>query len=128
MDTKLSGGDHTTPSSEVEADLAKLREACERGRRLFPCVAAESKEAGDRKPAITEWQTRATTDFAQVERWYREFPGCRWGWLLEEHFVVDLDPRNGFPMHVLDNWETWFDYALPETLVQWTPGGGVHLV
>lgn len=78
---------------------------------------------GLEKPvARISWSKEATTDPAQVERWVKEYPGCRWGTPtgdLNGFIAVDVDSAQA------DDWwnEKWF----PEGSDVGTPSGGRHI-
>jgi hypothetical protein len=43
-----------------------------RGFRLFPC------RPRSKRPAIKEWQHKATCDVAQLGEWFEKFEACNW--------------------------------------------------
>lgn len=70
----------------------------------------------------------ATSDVAQVEKWWRMRPSNNIGLALEPSglVAVDVDPRNGG--EDLDNWPAFQESGAPRTLVQQSGGGGWHYV
>lgn len=80
---------------DVTSDLGQLAAAyAERGFHVFPC------RPGDKRPAIAEWQRRATTDVPHILRAWpspRHNIGIACG--LSGLVVIDLDmPKPGKPM------------------------------
>jgi hypothetical protein len=67
----------------------------------------------------------ATTDEAQIERWWTETPNANIGAQPPPGYVViDVDPRNGG----LETWGTLErEYEIPPTLTAITGGSGAHL-
>lgn len=56
----------------------------------------DSRERG-KHPVISSWNTEATTDVAQIEKWWDENPDYNVGVFCKASgfFVIDIDPRNG---------------------------------
>ncbi|AXC36292.1 DNA primase/polymerase [Microbacterium phage Musetta] len=72
--------------------------------------------------ARISWSKDMTTDPAQIERWVREYPGCRWAAPTGDvngFFAVDIDSQEA------DDWweEKWF----PEGSEVPSPSGGRHV-
>lgn len=91
---------------------------------VFPCVP------NAKRPAIADWEARATQDEAQIRAWAQEIPGCNWGWALGRTGLtaLDIDRKSGVNGdETLRAWEdeSWF---LPKTYTQETPSGGEHRV
>src|SRR5919109_623418 len=132
----------THPTSSEERRLELLRWYCRRGMRLHPCYeilpdgTCACREATcdpanwGKHPRLGRWTELATSDFGQVHRWHLVWPTCNWGWALDEHLVLDDDPRNGGldPERFFTEWEASFGFALPPTWTQLTGGGGLHLI
>ncbi|MFT4230636.1 MAG: bifunctional DNA primase/polymerase [Microbacterium sp.] len=58
------------------------------GLRVFPV------RYGTKRPLVSEWQNRASSDPAQIKAWRAEFPGCNWGIRTGEGVgVIDLDTK-----------------------------------
>jgi Bifunctional DNA primase/polymerase, N-terminal/AAA domain len=120
-----------------------LQWCCARGMRLIPCWHIDAttgicacgkgvmcgKDAG-KHPHVDDWRNTASSDLGQVTAWHQQWPDANWAWVLDHHFVLDVDPRNGGPTEdQLDTaWEQLFGFTLPTTLTQLTGGGGLHLV
>ncbi|TRD22074.1 bifunctional DNA primase/polymerase [Palleronia caenipelagi] len=76
----------------MQGNLDVVEELAKAGDPIFP-ARAESK-----RPHITDWQRRATTDATQLRRWWGKWPdampvvptGSRSGIA-----VLDLDQKNG---------------------------------
>jgi Bifunctional DNA primase/polymerase, N-terminal/AAA domain len=126
-----------------DVKLAWLRACCAADIRLLPCwevvpgtpVCACPKGATcgpdtGKHPRIADWRNAASGDIARVEGWHRQWPTANWAWALDEHFVIDVDPRNGAPKpeEFTGWWVNAYDFDLPTTLTQSTGGGGLHLV
>jgi hypothetical protein len=80
----------------------------------------------EKKPLLTAWQDKATSDAARLTAWTRQFPECNWG--------VTTGPQSGFFVLDLDG-ETGLDWLkaridggndLPETWSVHT-ARGLHL-
>jgi hypothetical protein len=87
-----------------------------RGLPIFPCRA-------DKKPLIDEWQLAATTDRAQIRKWWRRFPSANIGMHAGDAglLVLDYDPGS-------DKAEVEQNVGkLPKTRLRArTPRGGTH--
>lgn len=99
-----------------------------RGFSVFPL------RPNSKLPAITQWQTRATRDAAQIEQWIAQHPNANWGIAThkfredEALLVVDVDnkgDKNG--ANTLLNLELQ-GHDFPPTLESGTPSGGQHLI
>jgi hypothetical protein len=88
------------------------------GFRVLPVWPNTKKGAPD------EWQLKATTDRAQIEKWWAEEPDFNIGLLGDGYLVVDIDPARGG----LKNWlELTELLEPPPTFTTKTPSGGYHL-
>jgi len=118
------------------------------GRRLLPtvwiaddgrCSCMERPENRDRPsgevcsrakpgkhPRISQWQVRATNDQDKILEWHHWVPRANWGWLQEDTFTLDVDPKRG-GLESLAQWEEEMGGPVP-TFTQATPSGGWHLV
>ncbi|UOZ10529.1 bifunctional DNA primase/polymerase [Amycolatopsis sp. WQ 127309] len=124
-----------------------LRGYAARGMRLVPifevrpdgsCACGDPHtgpryKVGDigKHPRLKEWPATAVADAAQLVEWHRQWPTSNWAWVLDNHFVVDLDPRNGAPLpDELDDVELAriVGCTLPQARRQLTGGGGLHIV
>ncbi len=86
---------------------------------LFPCSART------KKPITEHGFKDATTDWARIESWHKEHPGCAWGTPTSaERAVLDSDPRHNGHIH-LARLEAEHG-ALPDTPKVLTGGGGWH--
>lgn len=81
-------------------------------------------------PRLGDWRRQASADPAVVQVWHGRWPTTNWAWVLDDHFVVDSDPRNGgfAPDAFYDDWEEHLGFVLPPTRSATTGGGGVHAV
>lgn len=75
----------------------------------------------DKRPRVKNWTECASTDPAQLERWFTKWPDSNLGLMPPEGcIVIDVDPRNGGNADLL---------RLPKnTPTQRTGGGGWHFV
>lgn len=122
-----------------ESRLKLLLGYCDRGWRIFPCweirpddrcacpESANCRRPG-KHPRTGQGLNDATTDPTQVKWWHNQWPHANWAWTLDRHLALDVDPRNGFSVEMLDEWEELFGFDLPVTLTQETGGGGRHLI
>ena len=85
------------------------------GWRVFPV-------GRDKRPLTAHGFKDATTNLDIVKYWWGErHPGASIGLAIpEDILIVDVDPRNGGPIHVEA-------LGLPETSMASTPSGGWHL-
>jgi hypothetical protein len=102
--------------------LAHARGAAEKlGLRVFPI-----KEGKKAPPQVDDWPNKATSDVAQIEKWWGKDPRANIGVALGRYrdgylIVIDYDPRNG------GYWDDHLEAGmLPETWVVHTPSGGRH--
>jgi hypothetical protein len=101
----------------VSAILDAARDYARSGHRVLPLVG--------KRPPFDEWQRLASSDLAQIERWWRQYPDANVGLLCGVRFVVlDVDPRHGGDA-ALAQLEAQHG-ALPETARVATGGGGWH--
>jgi hypothetical protein len=104
-------------TDNLEIALAAAR----RGRRVFPFELGEP-DGGGRRPKIPKikWKDGATTDEAQIRRWWKTWPDAYPGWRLSDNIVViDVDDPAKFEAAGLE-----LDL---KTASQVTPRGGYHL-
>lgn len=104
-----------TPSPQLDA----ARDLVAAGLPVFPL------RENDKRPAIENWQNLATTDRAQIDKWWANNPRANVGVATASLLVVDVDPRNGGTetfagLRLLDKFD--------DTRVSKTQGGGLHLV
>lgn len=96
------------------------------------CDAREDCRSKDRgkHPRIPRWTHTASSDWERVHAWHLQWPSSNWAWVLDDHFVVDSDPRNeGFPpTSFFEDWEELVGFELTRTWTQATGGGGLHAV
>src|SRR6516162_7181765 len=74
----------------MNANLAVALATARAGLRVFPAEAFYSGK-WQKKPHITGWQQAATTDEAQVRRWWKEFPNAVPGIELRRAGLVLID-------------------------------------
>ena len=89
------------------------------GFRIFPLRPA------NKLPRIKGWQQAATSDTAQIDRWWTRWPDSNIGCVpFAGHIVVYIDARSG-------GFQTWkkisHGRAIPRTLTNQTGGGGLHI-
>jgi hypothetical protein len=87
--------------------------------------------SNDKRPAIPEWQHRATTDLAQIGEWWGRWPGANIGLACgpSRLIVVDLDVKGA------DGLASWAELcerlgingSETGTVTVTTPSGGRHL-
>ena len=85
---------------------------------------------GDKIPAISGWQQKASCDYSQIEEWMKQYPGCNWGMPTGEInglIVIDIDTHGGDGINSLREW-CKENGKFPFTLCQKTPTGGYHLI
>jgi Protein of unknown function (DUF3631)/Bifunctional DNA primase/polymerase, N-terminal/Primase C terminal 1 (PriCT-1) len=78
-------------SRALTGETSVLRRAS-RGFRLFPV------EARGKRPLITEWPVKATSDPEALRTWMNQYPACNWGLACGVEsgvFVLDLDGAGG---------------------------------
>lgn len=84
-----------------------------------------------KKPRITGWQNRATTDPAQITHWFTDWPTAGIGIAtgkMSGFFVIDVDQGEGKDGEAsLRKMEAELG-ALPHALQQRTPSGGRHIL
>lgn len=129
-----------TLSPEPDPKLEWLRFYCEQKMLLLPvyevvdggcsCGRPDCKERDWGKHSRIAWGAGATYNFDIVRQWHTRWPSANWAWALKDHFVIDIDPRNGgFPPDELyELWGNTLGFELPSTLQADTGGGGSHLV
>lgn len=127
---------------DLERREAWLRWYCHVGMRLHPVyeITPEGRCACDdpacqprnwgKHPRLGRWQHQASAELDQVLAWHARWPATNWAWVLEQHFVLDSDPRNGGfgPDAFFFDWEELVGFELPRTGVQLSGGGGLHAV
>jgi Bifunctional DNA primase/polymerase, N-terminal/AAA domain len=149
-DRKRGGSTELTPHEASKRTLGEARAACvpppskleaaldaaRRGFSVFPLkhyVPPAEDTAEAREHAIKEakkpvdgfdrWQFRATTDEAQIRRWWTRWPHANIAGVTEGRLAVDVDPKNGGD-------DTYAELSLtndfPNTLRTKTPSGGNH--
>lgn len=85
-------------------------------------------------PAISKWQTKATRDIHQIERWIAAHPGANWGIATgrfgegEALVVVDVDNKSGKRGDAALLGLELEGCEFPSTLESSTPSGGRHLI
>jgi hypothetical protein len=98
---------------------------------IFPAIVSwnEQTKKLDKKPAIKGWREAATTDPAQLLKWWDEFPNAVPGIELGRSglFVIDLDRHVGGPDGVAGFKALRRDHAIPRCLTVKTPSDGFHL-
>jgi Bifunctional DNA primase/polymerase, N-terminal len=82
------------PNAAPQTDLGGIRQdaldAAREGLSVFPLLPRR------KEPLIEGWPDRATTDEAQLNRWFDERPDANYAILANEDVCfIDTDPRNG---------------------------------
>lgn len=92
-----------------------------RGFRVFPCVE------GTKRPLITAWPDKATTDEAQLRAWWEPLPESNPAIAAGRGLlIVDIDVKPG------KDGRAWLKAIagegrfLPPTMTVRTPSGGTH--
>lgn len=89
------------------------------GLLVFPLAPNGKQPAIPRGRGVYD----ATTDIAQIEAWWKKWPGANIGLAVKpEWLVIDVDVRNG-GIDTLMSWPT-----IPITPTQQTATGGVHYI
>lgn len=99
--------------------MTALAHALSYARRGWPVLPIAP---GTKIPAGGNGIDHATTDQAQIERWFKHQPDAGIGIRLDRAglVAVDIDPRNGGDLELMAD--------LPITLTAQTGGGGRHLI
>jgi hypothetical protein len=118
----------------LEHALAYARRGC----RVFPlhgivddgctCRAGDGCPNAGKHPWGDGWQTHATTDAAQIRRWWKNHPDMNLGVVTGATsglLVLDVDPAKGGDESLRDLERV--HGPLPETVIVLTGGGGRHL-
>jgi len=103
-------------------------EQCKHAERLAALGIRLLPQGRNKKPAIKDWPTLATTDIAQIERWSVEFPSVNFAALCGEAsgiLVVDIDVKG--TANGLLSWAEFSQNGSTPTLTTATPSGGKHL-
>jgi hypothetical protein len=90
-----------------------------RGFKVFPITPGEKKP-----PLVGAWQNVATSDAAQIEQWWSQWPGANVGIHCDGLLVIDVDPKKGGfeSLAALEQ-----EVFLEATYEVETPSGGRHL-
>jgi len=103
--------------------LAAALGYAQKGKAVFPC------KPGKKTPLTEHGFKDATTDEAQIRKWWTENPQAWIGMPTGEAnnlFVIDVDVKNGAPgLESLAALEEEHG-KLPDTLTQTTASGGIH--
>ena len=108
------------------------------GWKILPCYGivdgrctcsqphAEPKDMG-KHPSIDQWNTRASSDIAQIKTWWEKDPENNIGVYCapSNFFVIDIDPRSG-GADSFDRFESYVDGALPKTVEAYTGSYNVN--
>ena len=87
------------------------------GWRVFPC------EPGGKRPIIDAWDTAATEDIAQVDKWWSETPSANPAILPEEECtILDVEPEGVARLAEFQQEHG----AIPATFTVQTARGGLH--
>lgn len=60
----------------------------------FPVHPADPDPAKKKKPLVTDFQRRATTDLTQIERWWKRWPNALIATPSDDHWLLDCDNPN----------------------------------
>jgi hypothetical protein len=125
-------GSKAMPRLRPPSNLNVALETAAAGTLVFPAVCRwnENAEKLDKKPAIKEWQTLATTDPSQIKKWWSIFPDAVVGIELGRNglFVLDLDRHPNTPDGVAAFKALCAGKSLPKCPMTRTPSHGLHLV
>jgi hypothetical protein len=101
------------------------------GIPIFPATLAWNERDGkfDKKPAITDWQTLASTEPEQIQAWWRILPAAVPGIELGRAglIVIDVDRHAGAPDGVAAFRTFAAGHDLPACPITRTASGGYHL-
>jgi putative DNA primase/helicase len=77
-----------------------------------------------KKPLVSDWPNRATTDQDQIRSWWQKWPNANIGIACgpSRLVVIDVDPKNGGDVYDLP-----VDAKQLETVTSLTSSGGIHL-
>jgi hypothetical protein len=116
----------TTSYIDVNPLHAAARQAATFGMAVFP-IEAGTKD----RPLVKEWPRAATTDPAQIDAWWTEYPNANIGWVPGRcaFVIVDLDCKPGKPngRDALAAIEVEHE-LIPRTCTLITPSGGEHRI
>jgi hypothetical protein len=101
--------------------LTRALDLARRGFAVFPLVANTKLPRKDSRGCYD-----ATTDEAQIRRWWAETPDANIAIATENHLVLDEDPRHGGEITLAGHILAGID--LPETLWARTQSGGRHFI
>jgi|SRR5580700_2872753 hypothetical protein len=79
-------------AKQVDSVYLPVLNLSQRGFRMFPV------ETRGKRPLISEWPQRATSDADELRAWVQQYPGCNWGLvcgLPSGVFVLDVDGEDG---------------------------------
>jgi hypothetical protein len=112
-------------------NLSAALKAAEAGIYVFPAVCSwnETTRKLDKKPAISGWQEKATTNASQLRAWWALYPNAVPGIQVGRSnlFVVDLDRHFGGADGIAAFKEFRGENPAPECPRVKTPSGGYHL-
>jgi putative DNA primase/helicase len=98
------------------------------GWKVFPCYLHTNFKTGkkEKKPRVA-WTNVATTDAAQIERWWKRWPDALIGHLpgSSGHVVIDIDVKNGGKGD--EQWRELNGSLGLETMSASSLSGGTHL-
>jgi hypothetical protein len=102
------------------APKSALDYACLNAKRGIPAIWIPR---GTKKPVMTGWPTKATTDATIIRQWEKAHPGCNFGLAMGGSFIaIDIDDTSVIPHLKAQGLE------LTPTLTHDTPGGGRHFI
>lgn len=117
--------------SYTAANLAAALKLADAGILIFPALISWNEAARklEKRPAISGWQTAASTDPDQIRRWWDEFPSAVPGAELGRAglIVIDLDRHQGGPDGVVAFKELRARRRPDSAPVIRTPSGGFHV-
>ena len=112
-------------------NLSAALKAAEAGIYIFPATCAwdEATKKLNKRPAISGWKEKATTDASQIRAWWTLYPDAVPGIQVGRSrlFVIDLDRHPGAPDGVAAFKEFRGENPVPECPWVKTPSGGCHL-
>ncbi|WP_161349761.1 bifunctional DNA primase/polymerase [Maritimibacter harenae] len=129
-------GDHSpnTPANQTGALRPAAEAFAASGWKIFPVSPIGSRGANDangKKPYPgTRGFKDASDDLSKIEAWWKEKPDANIGLACEASGLVVLDVD--LDLDVEEDAARWERFCsenyLPDTFVQRTPGGGLHLI
>ena len=125
-----AAGEHA--GAAMNANLAVALDLARAGLPIFPAEVVQNNGSGkwQKRPLIKDWQRLATTDVAQIEERWRQFPNAVAGIELGRAglVVIDADRHDGGADGVTALRELANGKDFPPGPAVFTAGGGQHRI